>query len=134
MKGAPPNASALFPAAPVKPKLISRGSFLKIFEGSAIYHPEHIYDFKLDRPFQVCCVSGLRKLLCFAAVRQSNRILADQNNRRINIHNCLYVPLILRFTIVQNKELFIVKFFARTALLKYLQLQRRAWFLIWGYT
>jgi hypothetical protein len=37
----------LLPAAPVKPTLISRVSFLKIFEGSAIYHPEYIYDFKL---------------------------------------------------------------------------------------
>jgi len=46
LKGAPPTAPALFPA--VKPTLISRGTFLKIFEGSAIYHPEHIYNFKLD--------------------------------------------------------------------------------------
>lgn len=89
LKGVPPTASALFPAAPVKPTLISRVSFLKIFEGSVIYHPEYIYDFKLDCSvdrslltvhFKYAVLTGLRKLLCFAAVRQSNRILTDQKN------------------------------------------------------
>jgi hypothetical protein len=116
---------------------------LKIFEGSVIYHPEYIYDFKLDCSvdrslltvhFKYAVLTGLRKLLCFAAVRQSNRILTDQKNWRVNIQNCLYVPFVLRFTVVQNKELFIAKFLARTAILKHLHLQRSVYFLTWGYT
>ena len=135
--------SALLPIAPVNPKLISRVSFSKIFEGSAIYHPEYIYDFKLD-----CFVDGSLLTVHFkyavflvyiryCVLLLCRRVIEFWVIKTTDVLPSRTVCMFLSFCGTQLSKIRKLSspyfFFARTVVLKHLHIQRNMPFLLCGY-